>query len=58
MFSDAYHLTEENIKTKAKMILNDHMKKLNKVLTAFIRVRNRREFFHKFSNVETILLMY
>ena len=58
MFSDAYYLTEENIKTKTKMIFNNYMKKLNKTLTTFIRVKNRRELFYKLSNVKTILLIY
>ena len=58
MFFNVYHLIEKNVKTKTKMIFNDHMKKLNKTLTTFIRVKNRREFFYKFNNVETILLMY
>ena len=58
MFFNIYHLIEENVKTKTKMIFNDYMKEFNKILTTFIRVKNRRKFFYKFNNVETILLMY
>ena len=58
MFINIYHLIKENVKTKTKMIFNDHMKEFNKTLTAFIRVRNRYEFFHKFNNVEIILLIH
>ena len=58
MFTDIYHLTEEDVKTETKMILNDYIKELNKILTTFIRVKNRRELSHKFSSVEIILLIY
>ena len=58
MLLNAYHLIKENVKTETKIIFNDYMKELNKVLTTFIRVKNRREFLHKFNNVETILLIH
>ena len=40
------------------MIFNDYIKKLNKALTTFIRVENRRKLFYKLNNVKTILLMH
>ena len=58
MFINIYHLTEENAEIKTKMIFNNYIKEFNKVLTTFIRVKNRREFSYKFNNVETILLMH
>ena len=58
MFSNAYYLIEKNVKTETKMIFNNYMKEFNKILTTFIRMKNRRKLFHKFNNVETILLMH
>ena len=58
MFFNIYHLIEKDVETKMKVIFNDYIKELNKVLTTFIRVKNRREFLYKFNNVETILLMH
>ena len=58
MFFNIYYLIEENVETKTKIIFNDYMKKFNKTLTTFIRMKNRRKFFYKFNNVKTILLMY
>ena len=58
MLVNIYHLIKEDVETETKMIFNNYMKKLNKALTTFIRVKNRREFFHKLNNVKTILLMY
>ena len=58
MFFNVYHLIEKNVKTETKVIFNDYMKELNKALTTFIRIRNRRKFFYKLNNVEIILLMY
>ena len=58
MFINIYYLTEKDVETETKMIFNDYMKELNKTLTTLIRVKNRREFSHKFNNIEIILLMY
>ena len=58
MLFNAYYLMKENVKTETKMIFNDYMKEFNKILITLIRVKNRREFFHKFNNVKTILLMH
>ena len=58
MLVDIYHLTEENVEAETKVVLNDHMNELNKILTTFIRVENRREFSHKLINTKTILLMH
>ena len=40
------------------MIFNNYMKKLNKILTTFIQIKNRREFSHKLNNVKIILLIH
>ena len=58
MLFNAYHLIEENVKAKTKMIFNNYIKEFNKTLTILIRIENRREFSHKFNNIETILLIY
>ena len=58
MFFNIYHLIEKNVKTETKMIFNDYMKEFNKILTTFIRIKNRRKFSYKFNNVKTILLMH
>ena len=58
MFFNIYHLIKKDVETETKVIFNNYIKKLNKALTTFIRVKNRRKLFHKFNNIETILLMY
>ena len=58
MFFNVYHLIEKDVKTETKMIFNDYIKEFNKILTTLIRIKNRREFSHKFNNVEIILLIH